>query len=46
MVITKVRVATPPVRIGLGENCLVICGGWIAVNVAAAKPSAPVLTPV
>ncbi len=42
----KVKVDTPPVRIGVGENRLEICGGRRAVREAVAKPVVPVLVPV
>lgn len=40
------NVEIPLIRIGLGENCLEITGGDIAVNVSIAEPSGPVFVPV
>ena len=42
----KVRVDTPPSKIGFGANCLDISGGSIAVMDADATPVGPVLVPV
>ena len=42
----NVRVDVPLTRIGLGENCLEISGGEMAVKVSIAKPSEPVFEPV
>ena len=45
LVIVNVSVEVPPAKMGLGENSLVMLGGWMTVRAAVALPVVPVFVP-